>query len=113
MDPQHPDYIIPEQTRPSSQSALAQPESAHTLGHRTPVYKEFLAGALHQVASLKGKQTLTLEPQEPALATTIFETTLAGGTFELPSLETQLSELYITAPAMSAEANTTITIQNP
>jgi len=38
---------------------------------------------------------------------------LAGGTFELPSLETQLPELYITAPVMLAEANTMITAQNP
>ena len=56
---------------------------------------------------------MTLEPREPALATTILEATLAGGTFEPPSLETQLPELYITAPVMSAEANTTITAQNP
>ncbi len=92
--------------------ALAQPESAYTLGHRTPVHKEFLAGALHQVASLKGKQTLTPEPKEPVLATTILQSTLAGGTFKLPTLETQLPELYM-ALAMSAEANTTIMTQNP
>jgi len=58
------------------------------LGHRTPVHEEFLAGALHQVASLKGKQTLTPEPKELALATAILETVLAGRTFELPFLET-------------------------
>jgi len=93
--------------------ALAQPESTHTSGYRTPAYEEFLAGALHQVASLKGTQTLTPEPQELALATTILKAALAGGTFEPPPLETQLPELYTTAPVMSAEANTTITTQNP
>ena len=56
---------------------------------------------------------MTLEPKEPALTTAILQSTLAGGTFELPTLETQLPELYVTAPAMSAEANTTITTQNP
>jgi len=52
---------------------------------------------------------LTLEPREPELATAILEATKASGIFELPFLETQLPELYITAPVMSAEANTTIT----
>ncbi len=56
---------------------------------------------------------MTLEPKEPELATAILKTALAGRTFELPSLETQLLELYITAPVMLAEANTTITTQNP
>jgi len=56
---------------------------------------------------------LTPEPKEPALATAILQSALAGGTFELPTLETQLPELYITAPVMSAEANTIITTQNP
>ena len=111
-DPQHPNYTIPEQPRPSSQSALAQPESAYTLGHKTLVHEEFLAGALHQVAFLKEKQTLILEPKELALATAILQSTLAGVTFELSTLKTQLLELYITAPAMSAEANTMITTQN-
>ena len=83
------------------------------MGHRTPAYEEFLAGALHQVASLKGTQTLTPEPREPVLAIAILEAALASGTFEPPTLETQLSELYTTAPVMSAEANTTITTQNP
>ncbi len=56
---------------------------------------------------------MTPEPREPVLAITILEATLASGTFEPPTLETQLSELYTTAPVMSAEANTTITTQNP
>jgi len=38
---------------------------------------------------------------------------LAGGTFKPPSLETQLSDLYITEPGMLAEANTTITTASP
>jgi len=55
---------------------------------------------------------LTLEPKELALATAILQSALARGSFELPILETQLPELY-TAPAISAEANTTLTTQNP
>ncbi len=47
------------------------------------------------------------------LATAILKAIVARGTFELPPLKTQLPELYITAPTMSAEANTTITTQNP
>jgi len=56
---------------------------------------------------------LTPEPQEPPLATAILKATLSGQTFELPSLETQLPELYVTEPVILAEANTMITTQNP
>ncbi len=56
---------------------------------------------------------MTLEPKKPVLTQFILETAVAGGSFALPSLKTQLPELYITTPDMSAEANTTITTQNP
>jgi len=71
--------------------------------------RKSLAGTLHQVASLKGKQSLTPEPKKLELTQSILETTVADGSFNLPSLEIQLPELYISAPVISAEANTIVT----
>jgi hypothetical protein len=85
-------------------------ESHLTLGYRTPAHKEFLATAVHHIASLSGTHPLTLEAYKPELAREILDSALAGHIFDLLTLEqTQLPELYVSAATMIAEANTIIT----
>ena len=43
--------------------------------------------AIHYVANIKETYPLTLEPKEPELARSILDSTLAGQTFSLPTLE--------------------------
>jgi hypothetical protein len=88
-DNQHPEFVT--QPGPSSQSAIAQPESVQASGTQTPAYKEFLSATTHHVVQIRETLPLTPETQEAPITSQILDVAIASYFFTLESEAERLS----------------------